>query len=54
METKLLIIPGLGDSGDNHWQSYWLKKYTNATKLTQDNWNEPQLKDWLSKLNEAL
>ena len=54
METKLLIIPGLGDSGKDHWQTYWLKKYTNATKLIQDNWNEPQLKDWLDKLNEAI
>ncbi len=25
METKLLILPGLGDSGENHWQSYWLE-----------------------------
>jgi predicted alpha/beta hydrolase family esterase len=54
MEPKLLIIPGLGNSDDNHWQSYWLKKYTNASKLTQDNWNEPQLEDWLSNLSEAV
>ena len=54
METKLLIIPGLGDSGDKHWQSYWLKKYPKATKLIQDNWTEPQLEDWLNKLNESI
>ncbi|WP_035673772.1 alpha/beta hydrolase [Flavobacterium sp. 83] len=54
MEIKLLIIPGLGDSGENHWQSYWLKKYKNATKVIQNNWDEPQREDWLSKLNEAI
>lgn len=54
METKLLIIPGLGDSGENHWQSYWLRKFKNATKLVQDNWEEPELDQWLDKLNEAI
>ena len=49
MEIELLIIPGLGDSGENHWQSYWLKKYKNATKVVQDNWDKPQREDWLSK-----
>jgi len=54
MEIELLIIPGLGDSGENHWQSYWLKKYKNATKVVQDNWDKPQREDWLSKLNESI
>lgn len=54
MEIKLLIIPGLGDSGEEHWQSYWLTKYKDATKVIQHNWNEPQLDKWLERLNEAI
>jgi predicted alpha/beta hydrolase family esterase len=54
MEIKLLIIPGLGDSGEDHWQSYWLKKYKNSTKVVQDNWNEPLKEEWLERLNNAM
>ena len=54
MEPKLLILPGLGDSGEKHWQSYWLRKFENSSKLIQDNWDEPVLKDWLHNLNEAI
>ncbi|KFF16102.1 RBBP9/YdeN family alpha/beta hydrolase [Flavobacterium hydatis] len=54
MEANLLILPGLGDSGEKHWQIYWLKKFKNATKLVQDNWDEPVLKDWLERLNEII
>lgn len=54
MELTYLIIPGWGDSGDAHWQSFWLKKYPNAVKLIQDNWEEPQLDQWMARLNEVL
>lgn len=54
MEPKLLILTGLGDSGENHWQSYWLRKFDNSTKLIQDNWEEPQLNNWLTNLNETI
>lgn len=54
MKPKILILTGLGDSGENHWQSYWLRKFENSTKLIQDNWNEPQLKNWQTNLNETI
>lgn len=54
MEAKLLILAGLGDSGEKHWQSYWLRKFTNSSKLVQENWEEPLLEDWLSNLTEAI
>lgn len=54
MKPKLLILPGLGDSGENHWQSYWLRKFENSVKLVQDNWDQPKREEWLEKLNEAI
>jgi uncharacterized protein len=54
MKPHLLILPGLGDSSENHWQSFWLKKFTNATKVIQNDWNEPKLELWIEKLNEAI
>jgi len=29
--TQILILPGLGGSGKDHWQSFWLKEFKNAT-----------------------
>ncbi len=54
MEPTLLIIPGLGGSGEEHWQSYWLAAFPQARKLVQDNWQEPRLDQWLQRLQEAL
>ncbi len=54
MTPHLLIIPGLGDSGEKHWQSFWLQKFTNSTKVIQDNWYEPQLDEWLARLDENI
>jgi predicted alpha/beta hydrolase family esterase len=54
MTPHLLILTGLGDSGEKHWQSFWLQKFSNSNKVIQANWNEPQLNDWLSSLNQAI
>ena len=54
METKLLILAGLGNSGEKHWQSYWLRKFENSSKLIHTNWEQPILEDWLSNLTEAI
>lgn len=52
--TQILIIPGLGGSDENHWQSFWLKEFENSTRVVQDDWNAPKLDDWLTKLNESI
>jgi len=52
--TKILIIPGLGDSGENHWQTYWLKSFGHSVKLNQDDWNEPKPGKWLERLNATI
>lgn len=54
METKILIIPGLGGSGENHWQSYWSRSFDKAIRLEQENWEEPELEKWLNNLHNAI
>ena len=54
METNLLILPGLGNSGEKHWQTFWHKKFKNSTRVVQDNWDEPIRKEWLERLNEEI
>ncbi|WP_448104354.1 RBBP9/YdeN family alpha/beta hydrolase [Pedobacter panaciterrae] len=54
MEAKIVIIPGLGGSGDDHWQSFWSRSFDNVVRIEQENWDEPELEKWLEKLNEAI
>lgn len=54
MTVKLLIIPGLGDSGLGHWQNFWLDHFPNVTKITQDNWDQPLLNDWVERLEKTI
>ncbi|WP_026714950.1 RBBP9/YdeN family alpha/beta hydrolase [Flavobacterium daejeonense] len=54
MKHTLLIVPGLGDSATGHWQDNWLQHFPNTKKVVQDNWNQPQLQDWLKNLDATI
>lgn len=54
MEIQLLILPGLGNSGEKHWQTFWHKKFKNSIRLVQDNWDEPIREEWIKRLNEEV
>jgi predicted alpha/beta hydrolase family esterase len=49
-----LVLPGLGNSGVDHWQSYWCLSFRNATRVLQDDWNNPKVGDWLMRLDAAI
>ncbi len=36
-----LIVPGLGNSGPEHWQSYFEKSAANFTRINQTEWDAP-------------
>ena len=54
METQILILPGLGNSGDKHWQTFWHEKFKNSTRIVQDEWDAPIREEWLERLNEEI
>jgi predicted alpha/beta hydrolase family esterase len=45
-----LILPGLNGSGPDHWQRWWLTSGRDARLVAQDNWENPQLKQWRPRL----
>ena len=53
-DYDFLILPGLGNSGVDHWQSYWCLAFRNATRVLQDEWDAPVLSDWLTRLDAAI
>jgi len=54
MKTQVFIVPGLFDSGPDHWQSWWTNKNTEFKRVVQDNWETPDAKDWIERLNEEV
>lgn len=49
-----LILPGRGNSGVDHWQSYWSMAFPCASRVLQDEWDAPKLADWLPRLDQAI
>jgi uncharacterized protein len=45
-EAEILIVPGLGNSGPDHWQSRWQAKLSTARRVEQKDWETPLLADW--------
>lgn len=53
-DYDFLILPGLGNSGVDHWQSYWCLAFRNATRVIQDDWDNPRRADWMARLDAAI
>ena len=52
--ASVLIVPGLGGSGPEHWQSIWQARNPGYRRVEQLDWDEPDLKGWLSRLEIAV
>lgn len=53
-ETDILIAPGLGNSGPEHWQRRWGARMANARFVEQDNWNSPVVADWIARIHQEI
>ncbi|WP_109740956.1 RBBP9/YdeN family alpha/beta hydrolase [Arcicella aurantiaca] len=54
-QADFLVVPGLGSSGINHWQTLWEKQYSNNFKrVEQNNWDLPVCDVWIKKLSEEV
>lgn len=52
--TPVLVLPGYGDSGPDHWQSHWERDDPAFRRVVQDDWLEPKLADWLAVLDREI
>jgi serine hydrolase len=51
---RVLLLPGLYNSGPDHWQSHWETSEPGFQRLVQDDWNTPALDDWIQRLDQAV
>lgn len=54
MAAPVLIIPGLGGSGPDHWQSRWQTRLPDARRVEQVHWDRPDRADWIARLDRAI
>jgi hypothetical protein len=53
--VRLLVVPGLNDSGPAHWQSWLEARYSRrAVRVQQDDWAHPELELWAQRIELTL
>ena len=53
-QSIVLIHPGLGNSGPDHWQTKWGKIYPEFKRVQQVNWDTPVCDEWIKTLDEEV
>jgi uncharacterized protein len=52
--SKIFILPGLGNSGEQHWQSLWENQYPELERINQENWDTPSCDDWTATIDKKV
>jgi uncharacterized protein len=53
-EVVILIVPGLNNSDEFHWQTLWEKSSPNFIRVQQENWNTPVCSDWVNNIEKTV
>jgi predicted alpha/beta hydrolase family esterase len=49
-----LLLPGVGNSGPEHWQSLWEALHHDFHRVLQNDWDHPDLDAWCRNLEAAV
>jgi predicted alpha/beta hydrolase family esterase len=49
-DCDILIVPGLGGSGPDHWQTRWERQLSTARRIEQASWDEPKKSEWTARI----
>jgi len=52
--SVILILPGYGNSGAGHWQTYWEQELPKANRVQQRDWDRPDRHEWVAALDAAI
>lgn len=53
-DADILIVPGLSNSGPEHWQSRWEKKLSTARRVIQRDWERPSAAEWAQTIAREI
>ena len=54
MQRPVLIVPGIGNSGPQHWQSLWQQAEPGWRRLRVPDWEQVQAGDWVAALERDV
>ncbi|HXP96816.1 MAG TPA: alpha/beta hydrolase [Telmatospirillum sp.] len=49
-----VLVPGLYDSGPDHWQSFWQNRHGFWRRVSQSRWNDPDIGSWVDAIRRLL
>ena len=49
-DADLLFVPGLGNSGPEHWQTRWQARLSTARVVGQSDWSRAELDAWVARI----
>jgi predicted alpha/beta hydrolase family esterase len=53
-EPLALIVPGLDNSGPDHWQTKWEAEMPDCRRVELGGWDRPHRNTWVNQLNLAI
>ena len=53
-DADIIIVPGHGNSGPDHWQTRWQERLSTARRVAQANWDKPDRHDWSARLADTV
>ena len=55
MTTRpVLLIPGIYNSGPQHWQSLWQTRHAGVARVQQADWDLPDCDTWVRTLDDTI
>lgn len=52
--AAIVTLPGIGGSGEAHWQSLWEASDPSMARFQPASWDQPELDDWIAALDRAV
>lgn len=52
--TDIIMLPGLGGSDDDHWQTLWERQDPHMRRFRPASWDKPILTDWIAALDREI
>ncbi len=50
----VLLVPGIQDSGPEHWQTCWQQRHPHWLRIAKRDWLEPDLDGWVAAIRREL
>lgn len=54
MRATYVTLPGIGGSGDPHWQTLWERADPRFQRFEPSSWDQPVLQDWVAAVDRTV